>query len=350
LIQLNDRETASVLERIRELALIEPIFDMHVHASEIFSGRNVYSDPGASGVYSVSGKNYQAPHTGKLTLDTGDRRQAVSAAAKARVSEMMFNRVYEHIGPAVLLDHMNICGLSDALLLPVVGRAEEIDVQMARLMEHSASTNRLHIAYCVPNSVRLPDIAAHIGQVAREFPIEAVKIHPNVSRIDLRQSDGRERIEAILHSCGELDLPVIIHGGRSPMLTEEAAGEFAVLDNLAKIDWGVTRSTVVISHFGSYGFDQAELSQEREKLAVMLERHPNVMTDTSGLPYHTLMEMLPVIDIERILFGSDSLYVLMWQSVVTLMCALKDSVGERADEYFCRITSGNVRSVFGGAS
>jgi predicted TIM-barrel fold metal-dependent hydrolase len=242
---------------------------------------------------------------------------------------------------------MDICGISDALLLPVVGRAEEIDVQMARLVGHSSATNCLHIAYCVPNSVELADIASHLRQAVEEYRIEAVKIHPNVSRIDLRHEAGRARVESIVRSCGELDLPVIIHGGRSPMLFDEPAGEFAVLENLARVDWHTARSAVVISHFGSYGFDDGELSQESEKLSALLERHPNLMTDTSGLPYHTLIKMIPAVDSERILFGTDSLYVLMWQSVVTLMCALNDSLGSRADDCFCRITSPNVRKIFG---
>lgn len=350
MIQLSENEAAAVLERVREIASDEPIFDMHVHASEIFSGKNEYPDAASDGVYSVDGRQYQSPGVGRLTLDTGQSRQAVNPAAKARVSEMMFNRVYEHIGPAVLLDHMDICGIGDALLLPVVGRAEEIDVQMARLEQHNAATDRLHIAYCVPNSVAPDAIGGHLERAARDYRIEAVKIHPNVSQIDLREDAGRERIEAILRASGQLGLPVIIHGGRSPMLFDEPAGEFAVLDNLAKIDFSASDSPVIISHFGSYGFEHDALAGERDKLTRLLGAYSNLMTDTSGLPYHTLQTMLPAIDRNRVLFGSDSLYVLMWQSVVTLMCALNDSVATQADEYFACITSRNVRTLFGGAS
>lgn len=350
MIQLTDTETAAVLGRVRELASAAPIFDMHVHASEIFAGSNEYGKEDPPGVYSVAGRAYNEPLTGRLTLDTGEPQRSVNAAAKARVSEMMFTRAYEHVGPSVLLDHMDICGIADALLLPVVGRAEEIDVQMARLVQHSSATQRLHIAYCVPGSVSVTEIDAHLRQAVGQYPLAAVKVHPNVSQIDLGAEAGRERLEAILHTCGALALPVVIHGGRSPMFFNEPAREFAILDNLARVDWSASASTVVISHFGSYGFDHDELPGERAKLQTLLDRYSNLMTDTSGLPYHTLKAMLPDVDSDRILFGSDSLYVLMWQSVITLMCALDDAVQSRADEYFTRITNRNVRNVFGNAS
>src|SRR5262249_36194813 len=148
-----------------------------------------------------------------------------------------------------------------ALLLPVAPpTVDDMDEQLASLSHLSCNVPKLSLAYSVPNSVPLDGIAAAVGEAVRSFDVRAVKLHPNISCIDPESDAGMERIFAVLAACDEHNLPLVVHGGKSPILGSSEASAYASLERIARIDWSFTRATVVIAHCGAYGCSEVEVN------------------------------------------------------------------------------------------
>ena len=145
----------------------------------------------------------------------------------------------------------------------------------------------------------------------------------------------------ILESCKKTKLPLIIHGGKSPLIKKKKSWNYGVIENLVNVDWGISKYTVVISHAGSYGCDESELEISiLPKLNKLLSKFDNLFIDTADLDIDVLIKILETIDKERIIFGSDALYELQWISIVKLVHALKTN-WSKAEERFLKITSFN---------
>ena len=74
------------------------------------------------------------------------------------------------------------------------------------------------------------------------YDVKAVKLHPNISRIDPATSHGMERVESILGACSRARLPLIVHGGRSPILGDDRTSH-AVLGTSSRSTGPGARST-----------------------------------------------------------------------------------------------------------
>jgi predicted TIM-barrel fold metal-dependent hydrolase len=341
---LTRQDVERYLEIARDIGQDAPIIDIHVHASEIFSGPK--STELADEDVERPALPRSVPAAARLRLDTGERPAGLDQAARNKISAMLFTRSYEDARPDVFLNHMDLAAVRSALLLPVVTPAEGMAEQMARLEQFRKYSSRFRLAYAVPNTVPDDEIADHLQRVMARHAVEAVKIHPNLSRIDLTLDSGMRRIEALHHAASAAALPMIIHGGRSPMLKGEPAESFARLDRLSQIDWSLSDGPVVIAHLGVYGLPPDEVEEDAIRLDHLLERHAHIQADTSGLPYHALKTMLPRLSRERVLFGSDALYHGMWQAVVTLLHVLS-AHGKDAETAFATIASRNPGRLFG---
>lgn len=340
----------SEIQRYLELAQAVgrsfPLVDAHVHATEIVFRQIQYRKGTKAGeILSAVDRPFEPPRIAPLRLTdaTGVARR-FDAKTRNRASRLLFTNAYEHIGRQVLLAHMDLGRVDRALLLPVAPRDGAVDEQMTALLAFRGRERRLLLGYSVPNAVPSPEVAADVERAVATYGARAVKLHPNLSGIDLDQASGMERVESIMAACGRARLPLIVHGGRSPILGDEAASHHAELRSLERVDWGRSAECVVIAHCGVFGYPKGEsVADGLPILKRILARHENVLVDSSGLDFGVLVEVLKSLDDERIVFGSDALYFPMWQAVVTLLHALA-AVGRPLEDSFARIASRNARS------
>jgi predicted TIM-barrel fold metal-dependent hydrolase len=90
-----------------------------------------------------------------------------------------------------------------------------------------------------------------------------------------------------------------------------------------------------------YGRKGAEVvDHDLPTLRRMLSKWPNLIVDTSGVSSRILAMVLRSIDIDRIIFGSDALYVPMWQAVAVALHAIRLS-GAPLEDTFARIAQSN---------
>jgi predicted TIM-barrel fold metal-dependent hydrolase len=205
---------------------------------------------------------------------------------------------------------------------------------------------RFELGYCVPNEVDLESIDLKIKENVRRYGIKILKIHPNITEINLDSILGVERVETILESSQKNKLKVIVHGGRSPILKNEGAVSFATMKNLEKIDWSITSEAVTIAHAGAFGCDTLEIKGEvLPKLKKMLAKYDNLYVDLSGIEFGDLCLILKSLDTDRIVFGSDSFYEYQWKGLVRLFAALQTS-SSRVEESFLKICSLNYSHLF----
>jgi predicted TIM-barrel fold metal-dependent hydrolase len=344
---LSKAEVDNYLRWAGELGRDAVIVDMHVHATEVIRAGHTYTYDTGTGVYARDDRAFTPPATTKLVLrDEYSAGDAFTAATRNQVSAMLFERAYDHTGPAVLSAEMALANIDTALLLPVARPGQSISDQMAVLRTFRDADDRFHLSYSVPDTIPDQDISVAVRQAVADFGIRAVKLHPNLSNLDPESEVGRERTLAIIAACDAMNLPLIVHGGRSPILGDSAAAEHAVLEKLDTIEWSGSKACVVVSHFGVYGFRGEEIARQGKRLNALLARHANMVTDTSGVDYAVLTSLLPIVDPDRILYGSDAMYTPMWKSVVQLLRAL-ETVEADPESAFLKIASTNPRRHLG---
>ena len=76
----------------------------------------------------------------------------------------------------------------------------------------------------------------------------------------------------------------------------------------------------------------------------MLQAHPNLYVDISGLTFEPLKLVLQSVNGDRILFGSDALYASQWEAVTMTMHALRE-LGMALEENFIKFASINPRKT-----
>jgi len=253
-------------------------------------------------------------------------------------------RLYMHTGPKCLGDHMDLAGISKAILLPIFHPRDEDESQMYLLREMFGGDDRFIIGYCVPNFVKTENICRSIKGAIAEYGIRILKIHPNISAIDPGTCQGRRRIEAILAASCDCGLKVIIHGGSSPLL-DCPERNYGSIHNLKKIEFGITDQPVVLAHGCTYGYETVEVEEFLPLLKDMLYRNENLMIDISATELEAICLMLKKIDHDRIVFGSDALYEFPWKTVVKLLHALKLTQKNYLEE-FIKISSVNSLGLF----
>jgi predicted TIM-barrel fold metal-dependent hydrolase len=204
------------------------------------------------------------------------------------------------------------------------------------------------IGYSIPPEVPAEDFGVHLNEIRAQYLIAAVKVHPNLSNIDLSRGEGVARLEAILTACGSLRLPVVVHGGCSPILGHVPAAEFSALDNLSDVNWSATGHSVVIAHFGIYGCNATKpIVGAIDSLNRLLEKYPNLMVDTAGVSPQIMRSALPLVDRNRVVFGSDALYHSMWQSLVVLADVLAENREGNVIDAISQIAGTNSDRLFG---
>ncbi len=301
------------------------ITDIHVHATEVVRDRIRYRDCSGSVYPSNPDQPYQPLEMAAVRLE--EPKSAVTAMHN-RMSEMAFQRAYRNTGPAVFLDQMDRAGVQRAVLLPVAHSTASLDDQLAVIDGMCRASSRFVAGFSVPSDVSTKDIGAFLRERQKRCQIGMLKVHPNICGVDLGSADGLQRIEAILSVANSLRIPVLFHGGCSPILGDTPAARFSVVDNLARIDWSLTAAPVVIAHFGIYGCRDHTTEASgatRAAFLKLLDENPNLFTDTSGISYEAIRSMIDLVPTDRIVFGSDALYVPMYRQVALVMAAIEDA-------------------------
>jgi hypothetical protein len=341
-------EALNILACARELQDGSPWIDIHVSPFEvIFNAFRYVPNPSQDGIFSLDNSAYKAPSVGPLRLEA-DLKKAVNESRQqeaSRMSILLYRQAYAHIGPRVLGDQMKLSGISQSLLLPVFQPESSGNEEMELVHRLYGGDGRFLLGYCIPNSIANADIVSNIKAAISRYEIKAIKLHPNITGIDLSTPVGKRRVEAILAACQEAGLPLVVHGGISPVIKNPMTGKYSSSLNLSQINWSITTKPVVISHAGMMGASLAEIENELlPYLKLILSRHDHIMIDISALELTALCLVLKNVDPGRIVFGSDFYYFSQWGAIVKLLHALKLLFSQFEDR-FIKIVARNPAKV-----
>jgi predicted TIM-barrel fold metal-dependent hydrolase len=348
---LTQRDIEHFRETIGQLKGVHPLADVHVHPFEVVGSRIPYhSNPRYAGVYSSCAVDYRPPRI-TVTADAerlSERcRTLISGELRARCLLLDMRQRYQHTGPRVIGDHMDLSGVDRVLLLPVAGDGTAGDEQLPEMAAMFGDDPRFAFGYSVTNDVATPQIWAAVRQAVEGYGVVALKLHPAVTGIDPGTTAGHDRIEAMLAACCDHHLSFIVHGGRSPVARGAEHRDNGTLHRLQPIDWSLSGNPVVIAHAGLYGCEEEGLRRDAlARMTSLLDRHDNVYADISGIDLPLLDKALKAIPTERLVFGSDSLYFTQWQALAGLHHALHRHYAD-AHERFVTIASANSRKILG---
>lgn len=338
------------LDRIVRVAAEGPLSDMHVHPFEVMYRDIQYrKDLKTPGVFSSGNSPYIPPVIGPISdrMSSANADPTVRSELKKKMALLNARHLYAHTGPIVLGDHMAISGTSRMLLLPVSRNGESKFAQMDLMVEMFGDDGRYSFGFCVPNDIPEENVSQVVGEAVDRYKIIALKIHPNISGIDLSEAINIGRVESLLHASRDHGLSVVVHGGLSPDLFQEEFTALATLDKLKRIDWGITDQTVVIAHAGCFGYSAMQADSEvLPELDSLLDHHDHLVVDTSGINADVIELVLTRVDLDRILFGSDALYFPTWISLVRLLSILDKWSSSPEETLYCLAGTNVNRRIF----
>lgn len=335
---------------IREIASSVCLTDCHVHPFEVMFDACTYEpDPQVEGVYRAGNIPYLPATSGSLSLGalvppvTDMRADLVE-----RVLLLSMRRLYAHTGPRCWNDHGEPAGIRRFVLLPVAQPGQTAEVRMLEMAEMFGTDSRFILGYSLPNTLDPKEVALDVLRAVETCNIRVLKVHPTLSGHDITTTKGLSRINALLEAAKRNSLPVILHGGLSPSTryAPEACQQGA-MENLAKLDFGLTDRPVVIAHAGAFAVDVGDYGQRvLPLLCQLLSRFDHLLVDTSALSAEILGLVLDKIDPSRILFGSDAFYEASWKAAVKLYWVLEQQFS-RPGDLFAQIVGDNAGELFG---
>lgn len=328
-----------LLEWARDLGKNYPFLDLHVHPYEVLTGDVGFNpDPQIEGLFNKGLFQYHPP-----VLDDINSSQPIPDNQRSLL--LSARLTYNHTGPKVLTDQIDLAGLSGALLLPVArtaGKAEEMLGVTQRMFEKEV---RLFPGCALPIDIK-PDELADFFRFARQRNgIRAIKFHHNLTGIDPLTKKGEELTNVTLVAAGELNLPIVVHGGRSPGLEPTESREYGIISRLATVDWSISTAPVILAHAGCYGLTHSESIVAISILNNLFEKHSNLMADTSNLEPPILQLVLEKITPTRLVFGSDALYVPVWKAWLRFLEALQLVSTHPDDDLICIASINSARCL-----
>jgi predicted TIM-barrel fold metal-dependent hydrolase len=344
MIQGMGKRVEKYLEVMRGVHSSCTTYDMHVHPFEVFFTPLDYKgDPDLKGLFSLGNAKYFTPTLEGLKDSLEDWDEDVPDNTPDQRSLRFFlRRKYAHTGPYVFRSLFDIAEIDKGLLLPVASGNGALEEQMDLVFRMFSTDERFYLAGSVPDSIKNQEILRFLKTQMDKYSIVALKVHPNLSAIDLKEPAGKERIECILDACSNLNLPLIIHVGRSNHLTGSSC-RFAEIENFRAMNLK-TSVPIVMAHGGAYGIPPSEIHQiVIPVLRELLETNENLCVDISGLHFGSMCQLLASIEIERILFGSDALYHDPFTTQMRLLAAL-ESTHLNIEECYRKIISKNIEN------
>jgi predicted TIM-barrel fold metal-dependent hydrolase len=337
-------ETRDLLNWARDLGKTVRFLDMHVHPFDVLSGDVAYRrNEHLEGVFSMGKAAYRAP--ADEPSESNEMRPA-SAPVSERTLGLAARLKYLHTGPKVFVDQLEITGLSGALLLPVARVPHRAEEMLDVMDDMFTGESRLMRSCAFPVGVPAQEISAFLHSAHMGHGIQGVKIHPNLCGVNPLDALGHELIEGALEAAGRLGLPTIVHGGLIAALSPDEAAEYGLLERLETVNWGLSSAPVIIAHAGCFDLRAEDVDASLARLNRLFERYPNLMADTSSLDPASLRRVLQRVGLERLVFGSDALYVSMRAAWVGFLRALRE-VSRSPDNDLVRIASVNAANCLG---
>jgi len=339
-------ECSAYLAIVQRLKRSCKFYDTHVHPYEVLFDRFSYGDEAADlDLLSLPGKFYTAPSVAPLVFPENMDFQDIPESRRLQgIWIMLFRKIYGNVGERVFADHMNLCGMDKVLMLPVPlesCNAADFDSRMRWVKQLYSNEDKFWIAGGIPAALRGEEIKPYAAALKDHYGIKAMKCHQVVSGIDLGSGDRKEWLEELFAACNELQLPLILHGGKNNLYYGKSRSNFGSLEHLKDVDLSLCGVPLVLAHAGCHRCSTQEIVQEVLPLLIrMLKRHSNLYVDISGLGFESLKLVLQSVDGDRILFGSDALYAAQWEAVMMIMHALKE-LGRKLEESFVEIASIN---------
>jgi hypothetical protein len=342
-----NEESLSLLMRAKELGREFPFFDFHVHPFDVLSGDTTYqADNSIDGLFRKCPLPYRPPSISQKR-ETSKERTTQRPSGNSPQAYILASRLaYTFTGRKVLADQLDLIGFAGALLLPVARGTGDAERLLAAGREMFGDHNRFFMGSPIPIGLS-PDKLLGFYQSAREqWGICAIKVHPNLAGVDFLRKSGRDLIEATLLAAGTLGLPVVIHGGRTPGMEPCELRELGSILRLKEINWGLSSAPVIFAHGGCYGLAEPEVITGLSILNGLFDKYPNLMADTSNLEVPVLKLILEKVDCNRLLFGSDALYVPIWKAWLRFLQALFE-ISFRPENDLIRIASLNPQICLG---
>ena len=332
-------EPKYLLEWAHEISKTHPFVDIHVHPFDVFTGDTGYqADQSIKGLFFRGASVYKPPAIESNEESLNSRFQM--GINNSRAILLASRLTYNHTGPKVLTDQLDLAGIRSALLLPIV-RVPGTAVNMVEVAEKMfKQENRLHLACPFPVGISASELPSYYRMMKKSTKTCAIKIHPNLVGLDPLSKMGKKLIETTLVSAGKLELTVIVHGGYTFGLSSPESQVYGTLEHLENIDWNISSCPVIIAHAGCYGLTEAEMSSAILILNRLLDKVPNLLADISALNLPTLQWLLTKVDRNRLVFGSDALYYKVWKAWLSFLQALR-LVSPKPDDDLIRIASIN---------
>lgn len=348
---LAPQQSSRYLALLGELRSSCRFHDIHVHPYEVLFDRFSYeSDPCTPGVLSLAGTCYRGPALAPFRFPEApccDEEHPDSQRLQ-EISVMLLRKVYGSVGARVFADQMKLSAMDRVLLLPVAPASCEpahFESRMRWVRELYPDRDRFWIAGCLPAALEGEEIGAYAAALKERYGIRALKCHPVVSGIDLGTAAGKGWLEQMLIACRDLGLPLLVHGGRNNPYWGGSRGDFGSIRHLREIDFSLSGHPVILAHAGLHRCSTREIGEQGLPiLAKMLNRHANLCVDISGLGFEPLKLVLKSVQRERILFGSDALYVPQWEAVAMTLQAIED-LGLNLEESFVQLASSNPSRI-----
>lgn len=341
-----NEDNLSLLMRAREIAREIPFFDFHVHPFDVLSGDTTYqADNRIEGLFAKCSSTYRPPSISQKP-ETSKGRAAHPGWNSPQALILASRLAYAFTGAKVLADQLDLIGFTGALLLPVARQAGVAERVLAAGRKMFGDTTRFFMGCPIPIGLSSDKLLSFYESAREEWGICAIKVHPNLTSINPLIQSSRELIDATLDAAGRLGLPVVIHGGRTPGLEPCEMREFGTILRLKDIDWGLSSAPVIFAHCGCYGLTESEVVEALPVLNSLFDMYPNLMADTSNLEVPTLRLILERVDRNRLLFGSDALYVPIWKAWLGFLRGLYQ-VSHQPENDLIRIASLNAQYCLG---
>jgi predicted TIM-barrel fold metal-dependent hydrolase len=322
-----------------ELGTTHAFLDLHVHPYDVLSGDIRYKpDSQAKGLFTRGFFNYHPPVMENGINGLQEKPQLVPDSQRAFILASRYT--YNQTGPKVFEDQMELVHISGALLLPVARTAGKAEEMLVVTHEMFKTDNRLLPGCAFPIGVQPKELAVFFQSAFKTYGIRAIKLHPNLAGIDPITQAGQDSICATLAVASELHLPILVHGGRTPSIEMAEGREFGAISRLSMIDWSISIAPVILAHAGCYGLSYAESVEALIILSKLLEKHSNLMVDISNLEPPILRLVLEKVNHERIVFGSDALYVPVWKAWIKFLQILQ-LVSKNPEDDLIRMASLN---------
>ncbi len=335
-----------LLDWARDLGKSNPFWDFHIHPYNVLSAdtQSYHPDPFTPGVYSQTSAPYHSP-----SLPEQPESKPAADGRSSQLSDRSFlllSRItYSRVGPRVIADQLDMCGIQHALLLQVARQPGDSEKLLEAAGQMFAEGVQFRFSCAMPVGLPPDKLDGFYRAAQAQWGISAIKIHTNLSGTDPSSAAGRAAIESTLESAGRLGLPVVVHGGPS-LGVETSVSGLGRLEHLKEINWGLSCAPVIIAHAGLYHLSDAEELETLSTMRAMFDKYSNLFVDTSSLKLTSIARLLTHLDRTRLIFGSDALYKPVWEIWVQFLRALQ-STSPHPDADLVRIASRNPRHCLG---